>query len=161
MRVFCCLRIERNLSLFKRRAWTCLYNVGPHIRTVVLGYEVQHYMLQTKWRRIRGRTWLERREYADVFSEEQWGMQNGWTWRYIKWQLRQVCFSHLLRFDYMRLVLRLKKRDHAQSVTQKNTLSFSASLPKKVQYMLRRRYLFTARAIFSKHMSDIHKILYW
>ena len=34
MSVFYCLRIERNIFRYKRRAWTCLYNVGPRSRTV-------------------------------------------------------------------------------------------------------------------------------
>ena len=42
---YCLLSRERNISLFKRRAWTCVYNVGPRSRTVLLGYEVQHYIL--------------------------------------------------------------------------------------------------------------------
>ena len=47
MSVFYCSRTERNIFLFKRRAWTCIYNVGPRSRTVVLGYEVEHYILET------------------------------------------------------------------------------------------------------------------
>ena len=82
---FYCLRIERNISLFKRRAWTCLYNVGTRSRTVVLGYKVQQYILETKWRPMRRRTCLERNgdmpmfssknreEYKKVEPDDKWG----------------------------------------------------------------------------------------
>ena len=135
MSMFYCLRIERNISLFKRCAWTCLYNVGPRNRTVVLGYEVQHYILETKWRRVRGRTWLEKNDDMPMFSlKNSEEIQNGGAWRYIRWQLWQLwqlCFCYLFKFVYMHLVRWLEKRDHTQSVTQQNTLFIFRVFTKK------------------------------
>ena len=70
MSVFYCLRTERKISLFKQRAWTCIYNVGPRSRTMALGYEVAYPTLHTrnKWRRMHGRTLLERDGDMPMFS---------------------------------------------------------------------------------------------
>ena len=64
----------------------------------------------------------KRRRYANVFSEEQWGIPNGGIWKYMKWQIRQLCFSRLFKFVWIHVVRRLEKRDHAQPVTEHNML---------------------------------------
>ena len=151
MRVFYCLRIERNISLFKRRVWTCLYNVGPRSITLVLRYEVQHYILETKWRRMRGRTWLERNADMPMFSSknsEKYKMvEPGDIWG--DSSDKSVFLVYLSLFSCAWFA-DLKREITLDPLRSKTRYSFSVSLPKKFQCMLQRRCLSTMRAIFSK-----------
>ena len=115
------------------------------------GYEVQHYILETKWRRMRGRTWLERngdmpmfssknsKEYKMVESGNIWGDSSD----------SSVFLVYLTLFTCAWFA-DLKREITLNPLHSKIRYSFSASLPKKVQCMLWRRCLSTARAIFSK-----------
>ena len=104
MSVFYCLRTERNISLFKQRAWTCLYNVGLRSRTVVLGYEVQHYILETIYEVIAP-------------TDLSFSFVEVWLYTFGSPTWREITLN--------------PKRS-------KTRYSFSVSLPKKVQFLLRR-----------------------
>ena len=98
--------------------------------------------------RMRGHTWLERNEDMPMISskksEEYKMVEPGDIWGDSSDFLVYLSLFTCAWFaDFKRKIT----LNPLRSITR---YSFSASLPKKVECMLRRRCLFTVRAIFSK-----------